>query len=351
MAAALPLLASRVVAAPTTLTLPGFVSAHSHAFQRALRGRAAGTDFWAWRDEMFAEAERQRPELVRLQYAAVYRELRRAGYTAVGEFHYVGVAEARAAAEAAAEAGVAFVLLHVAYGRGGLPRMRQESVEAYLRQVEALRNAGLRVGVAPHSVRACPADWLAAIARYAAEEQLPLHVHADEQPREIDECIAEHGCRPIELLARTGCLTERSTVVHATHADGAELDLLASHGATVCACPTTEADLGDGFLPAVRIAHRGIPVCIGTDSNVRIDPFEELRELEGIARRQSGRRSIFPTKALLEIGSGVGARALGLETWPEIEIDLGHQCLVGVDREHVLAALIAGCGADVVGAG
>ena len=351
MAAALPLLASRVVDAPTTLILPGFVSAHSHTFQRALRGRVAGTDFWAWRDEMLAEAERQTPELVRLQYAAVYRELRQAGYTAVGEFHYLGVAEARAAAEAAAEAGIAFVLLHVAYARGGLPRMRQESVEAYLREVEALRGAGFRVGVAPHSVRACPADWLESIARYAAEEQLPLHVHADEQAREIDECLAEHGCRPIELLARTGCLTERSTVVHATHADGAELDLLASHGATVCACPTTEADLGDGFLPAVRIAHRGIPLCIGTDSNVRIDPVEELRELEGIARRQSGRRGIFPTEALLEIGSGVGARALDLETWPDIEIDLGHRCLAGVDHEYVPAALIAGCGADVVAAG
>jgi formimidoylglutamate deiminase len=348
MTAAVPLLASRDVATADTLALAGFVSAHSHAFQRTLRGRAAGADFWAWRDEMLAEAERQTPELVREQYAAAYRELRRAGYTAVGEFHYLGPAEALAAAEAAAEAGIAFVLLHVAYARGGLPRMRQESVEAYLRQVEALRGAGIQVGVAPHSVRACPPDWLEAIARYAAEEQLPLHVHADEQPREIDECLAEHGCRPIELLARTGCLTERSTVVHATHADGAELDLLASHGAIVCACPTTEADLGDGFLPAVRIAHRGIPLCIGTDANVRVDPFEELRELEGIARRQSGRRGVFPTAALFDIGSAAGARALGLETWPEIEIALGHECLAGVAPEWVAAALIAGCGADVV---
>jgi formimidoylglutamate deiminase len=349
MAAALPLLASRVVR--TTVTLPGFVSAHSHAFQRALRGRAAGTDFWAWRDEMLAEAERQTPDLVRTQYTAVYGELRRAGYTAVGEFHYLGVAEARAAAEAAEAAGIAFVLLHVAYGRGGLPRMRQGSVAAYLREVESLRAGGFRVGVAPHSVRACPRDWLEAIARYAADEQLPLHVHADEQPREVEECLAEHGCRPIELLARTGCLTERSTVVHATHADGAELDLLASHAATVCACPTTEADLGDGFLPAVRIAHRGIPLCIGTDANVRVDPFEELRELEGIARRQSGRRGVFTTEALLEIGSAGGARALGLDTWPEIEIDPGHRCLAGVDPEHIPAALLAGCGADVVAAG
>ena len=117
------------------LSLPGFVSAHSHAFQRALRGRAAGTDFSAWRDEMLAEAERQTPELVRTAYADVYRELRAAGYTAVGEFHYLGLAEARAAAEAAAEAGVSFVLLHAAYARGGLPRMRQESVAEYLDQV------------------------------------------------------------------------------------------------------------------------------------------------------------------------------------------------------------------------
>ena len=132
---------------------------------------------------------------------------------------------------------------------------------------------------------------------------MPLHVHADEQPKEIEECLAEHGCRPIELLARTGCLTERTTVVHATHADGAELDLLASHGATICACPTTEADLGDGFLPAERVRTRGIPICIGSDSNVRIDPFEELRELEGIARRQTGRRGVFSTEELYAFGS------------------------------------------------
>ena len=152
---------------------------------------------------------------------------------------------------------------------------------------------------------------------------MPLHVHADEQPREIEECLAEHGCRPIELLARTGCLGERTTVVHATHADGAELDLLASLGAAICACPTTEADLGDGFLPAERIRHRSIPLCIGSDSNVRIDPLEELRELEGIARRQTGRRGVFSTEELLRFGSEVGARALGLDAWPEIGIDIG----------------------------
>ena len=331
-----------------SLELPGFVNAHSHTFQRALRGRAAGGDFWAWRETMLTEAERQTPELVRSTYESTYREMRRAGFSAVGEFHYLGLAAAFAAAEAAEAAGVELVLLHVAYARGGLPRFRQDSVSAYLREVEELRATEMRVGIAPHSVRACPAEWLEEIGRYAGAEQLPLHVHADEQPKEIEDCLAEHGCRPIELLARTGCLGARTTVVHATHADGAELDLLATTGTTVCACPTTEADLGDGFLPAERIRTRGIRLCIGSDSNVRIDPFEELRELEGIARRQTGRRGIFTVEELHRFGSELGAGALGLETWPAIEIDLDHRALVGVEREDVPGALVAGCGGDVV---
>jgi formimidoylglutamate deiminase len=191
------------------------------------------------------------------------------------------------------------------------------------------------------------------VGRYAARHQLPLHIHACEQPREIEECLAEHGCRPIELLARTGCLSERTTVVHATHADGVELDLLAAHGARICVCPTTEADLGDGFLPVERVLHRGIPLCIGSDSNVRIDPFEELRELEGIARRQSGRRGVLSTDDLYAAGRDVGAAALGLDPAgiAEIAVDLEHPSLKGVLREHVPAALIAGCAADVVVAG
>jgi formimidoylglutamate deiminase len=333
---------------PRTLELPGFVNAHSHAFQRALRGRAAGRDFWAWRDGMLTEAERHTPQTVRELYTSTYREMLAAGFTAVGEFHYLGAPEGRAAAEAAANAGIAFVLLHVAYGRGGLDRMRQPSVAAYLDEVEELRGAGIVVGVAPHSVRACPRDWLEEVGRYAEREKLPLQVHACEQPREIEECLIEHGCRPIELLARTGCLGERTTVVHATHANGAELDLLGAYGATVCACLTTEADLGDGFLAATRVAHRGIPLCIGSDSNVRIDPLEELRELEGIARRQSGTRGVFTTEALLEIGGACGARSLGLESWASIAVDLDHRSLAGVATEDVQPALLAGCGADVL---
>ena len=330
------------------LVLPGFVNAHSHTFQRALRGRAGGGDFWAWRELMLAEAERQTPESVRRLYAATYREMRAAGYTAVGEFHYLGLAEARAAVEAAAEAEIAIVVLLAAYGRGGLDRMRQASVAEYLDQLEQLRSEGVAVGLAPHSVRACPADWLVELGGYAAAEKLPLHIHAGEQPREVEECLAEHGCRPIELLARVGCLGPHVTVVHATHADGAELDLLAESGATICACPTTEADLGDGFLPAARIDHRRIALCIGSDSNVRIDPFEELRELEGIARRQTGQRGVFGTERLLCYGADEGARSLGLERWPEIDVDLGHPSLEGVEPGDVFDALVSSCGGDVI---
>jgi formimidoylglutamate deiminase len=331
-----------------TVTLPGFVNAHSHTFQRALRGRAAGDDFWAWRELMLAEAERQTPASVRTLYAETYREMRSAGYTAVGEFHYLGLDEARAAVEAAGEAEIEIVLLLVAYARGGLPRMRQESPAEYLRQLESLRADGVRVGVAPHSVRACPREWLEEIGRFAAAEQLPLHVHADEQPREIEECLAEHGCRPIELLERTDCLGPHVTVVHATHADGAELDLLAQSGTTVCACPTTESDLADGFLPAARIEHRRIPLCIGSDSNVRIDPLEELREVEGIARRQTGTRGVFSSERLLCFGADEGGRSLGLESWPDIEVDLEHHSLRGVAPGDVFDALVSSCSADVV---
>jgi formimidoylglutamate deiminase len=234
----------------------------------------------------------------------------------------------------------------VAYARGGIDRFRQVSVAEYLRGLEDLRGAGVRVGVAPHSVRACPRDWLEELSRYAHEHALPLHVHADEQPREIDECIAEHGLRPIELLAACGCLGERTTIVHATHADGRELDLLGEAGARICVCPTTEANLGDGFLAVERVLHRAVGMCIGSDSNVRVDPLEELRELDGIARRQVGRRDVLTLAELFSIGSDEGAASLGLEAWPEVAVDTSHPQLRGVDDP--LTALVHGCSAAVV---
>ena len=176
-------------------------------------------------------------------------------------------------------------------------------------------------------------------------EGLPLHVHADEQPREIEECLAEHGLRPLELLAETGCLGPHTTVVHATHADARELDLLAEANARVCVCPTTEANLGDGFAPVQELCERGIGMCIGSDSNVRIDPLEELRELEGIARRRAGKRNVVSVSSLLCFGADEGAAALGLERWPDVEVNLEHPSLAGVEDVH--AGLVFGCAADV----
>jgi formimidoylglutamate deiminase len=333
-----------------TLSLPGFVNAHSHAFQRALRGRTEGSDFWGWRDDMLELAAGMTVDRIRSGYVEVYREMLAAGHTAVGEFHYLGLAEAHAAVEAAAEAGIEIVLLLSAYARGGLERSRQESVADYLSQLEELRAAGVRVGLAPHSVRACPRDWLEELGAYAARESLPLHVHADEQPREIEECLAEHGLRPIELLAEAGCLGPHATIVHATHADGHELDLVAEAGARICVCPTTEANLGDGFVPVEELCERGIGVCIGSDSNARIDPLEELRELEGIARRKTGRRSFIGVSTLLAFGSDEGAAALGLERWPDVEVNLDHRSLAGIEPETIHGALVFGCAADVFSA-
>ena len=230
-----------------------------------------------------------------------------AGYSAVGEFHYLGLEAARAAAEAAAAAAIELVLLLSAYARGGLDFMRQESVAEYFGQVEQLQAEGIRVGLAPHSVRACPRDWLEQIGRYARENDLVLHVHADEQPREIEECLAEHEMRPIELLYETGCLGPHTTVIHATHADDHELDLLRDTGSRICICPTTEADLGDGFPPTLAIRERAIAICIGSDANVSIDPRDELRELEWIARRQALRRGVFSPGDLQRIGADEGA--------------------------------------------
>ena len=325
--------------------LPGFVNAHCHAFQRALRGRAKGGDFWAWREAMLDLAQGLSQGDVRTSYVAVYQELLDNGYTAVGEFHYLGLETALAAAEAAEETGIELVLLYAAYA---VAPFAQPSVSAYLDDVERLRGRGLTVGVAPHSVRACPPNWLEELGGYAEREGLVLHVHACEQPKEVEDCVAAYGVRPIELLARCGCLRPRTTVVHATHASDAELDLLRDAGSRVCACPTTEANLGDGFAPIDRIHARGIGVCIGSDSNVRIDPLEELRELDGIARRLTLRRDVVPLERLLAFGSDEGAAALGIERWGTVTVDTGHPSLRGVDKADVLAALLDGCSADVL---
>jgi formimidoylglutamate deiminase len=357
------------------LRLPGFVNAHSHAFQRMLRGRVEHVDpahprddFWTWRDEMYRAANSIDPDGAYEIALLLYHEMVAAGYTAVGEFHYPhhrpgGTpyddpnAMAKATVAAARDAGIEIVLLMCAYARAGAGKPPTEGqarfcdpdVTAYLRRVEALAGE-CRVGLAPHSVRAVPREWLEQITRYAESSGMVVHIHANEQRREIEECKSEYGMRPIELLAEVGLLGPRATVVHATHVSERELDLLAETGSCVCACPTTEANLGDGFLPAAELLERGVPVCIGSDSNTIIDPLAELREIEHCARRLAERRNVLvpagddgPTAYLLEIGGRNGARSLGLDAPPgELAVDLSHAALARVAPADLPAALIFG---------
>ncbi len=356
---------------------PGFVNEHSHAFQRGLRGGVERIepsrphdDFWTWRERMFALAQGLSPDSIRETSRRCFGEMLSAGYTGVTEFHYVhhrpdGTpygdpnALAKAVVLAAEDAGIRLLMLPVAYARGGLPRFRDASVQTFLRRIQDLRAWAegrplVEVGVAAHSVRAVPRGWLEEIGRYVQEHDLPLHIHADEQGREIEECLAEHGMRPVELLALTGFLGPTTTIVHATHASEEELDLAQKHGATVCACPTTEGNLGDGFLPAGGILARGIRLSVGSDSHVRVDPFEELREIETNARRLSGRRNVLvaegetsPTPYLLRAGWGRTRIEPG-DAADLVEIDLSHPALADVEAENLPSALVFGAGAGVV---
>jgi formimidoylglutamate deiminase len=362
---------------PRRALAPGFVNNHSHAFQRGLRGAVErietshpSDDFWTWRERMYALAGSLSPDSIREASRRCYGEMLSAGYTSVTEFHYVhhrpdGTpykdpnALAKAVALAAEDTGIRLLLLPVAYARDGLPRFRDPSVQSFLQRVDDLRGWSeerslVELGVAAHSVRAVPRGWLQEIGSYARRDDLPLHIHADEQPREIEECLAEHGLRPVELLAETGFLSTHTTIIHATHAGEKELDLLSRHGVSVCACPTTEGNLGDGFLPAGGILERDIRLSIGSDSHVRIDPFEELREVETNARRLSGRRNVLvaenetaPTPWLLQAGWGYDGPRAG-DSADLIEIDLTHPALADVEARNLPSALVFGAGSGVV---
>jgi formimidoylglutamate deiminase len=359
-------------------------NAHSHAFQRDLRGTGERPgdgrgDFWGWRSAMFELAGALDPEAMADVAGRVYGQMAAAGYGAVGEFHYVHHrpdgspyddpnALAIAVARAAIGHRLEIVLLPAAYHRDGWdggdrpPREGQRrfcdsSVGAFLERVDALRawageRPGVRVGVAAHSVRAVPAGWLEAIAAYAERHGLVRHVHASEQRRELQECDAEHGCSPIELLSRTGFLGPRTSVVHAIHVSPRDVELLAGSETIVVSCPTTEGNLGDGHLPAMAYRDAGVRLAIGSDSNVRVDPFEEVRELETGARRERQTRD-----ALLAAAGDLwaqlwanGRASLGLEdaVAPAIAIDLDHPDLAGVGTIDLPAALATCASAGVV---
>jgi formimidoylglutamate deiminase len=294
--------------------------------------------------------------------ARVYGEMAAAGYSAVGEFHYVHHAPdgtpydfdpnvmARVLEGAAHPVGLRIVLLPAAYARGGHPRFRDASVDDYLARVDVLRSEGYAVGVAAHSVRAVPEDWLREIAAYAGTHGLVRHVHAHEQPRELEECQAEHGCSPIELLHRTGFLSERTTVVHGIHVSDRDIALMAETGSIVASCPTTEGNLGDGHFPAMRYLDAGVRIAIGSDSNVVVDPFEELRELETGARRERRTRHALLAAAgdLWEAVRRNGLASLGLDDAGEVELDLDRPRLRDVPEEDLARALATCASADIV---
>ncbi len=369
--------------------IPAMANAHSHAFQLDLRGIGErvgrpGDDFWSWRTEMYRLAGAHDPASMRAVGDRVYAQMAAAGYGAVGEFHYVhhqpdGTpydepnAMAIALAEAAIAAGLEITLLPAAYHRAGWAhgsdlepapgqiRFCDVSVEAFLERVDGLREwaagiDGVSVGVAAHSTRAVPASWLEAIAAYAERHRLVRHVHASEQRRELAEVRSEHGCSPIELLARTGFLGPRTSVIHAIHVDDRDVQLLAQSDSIVVTCPTTEANLGDGVLPGLRYRDASVRLAIGTDEQTRIDPFEELREMETLARREGQTRD-----ALLAAANGDlwgqtltnGRASLGLEDAEPgtIDLDLEHPDLAGVAERDLGLALATCASAGVVLAG
>ena len=368
-----------------TATATAMANAHSHAFQRRMRGRAERPgpdgvdDFWTWRSEMFRLAGELDPDSMRAVAQATYREMKGAGYGAVGEFHYVHHQSdgtpyadpnemAKAVATAAITAGMAIVLLPAAYHRNGwagrdIPpepgqlRFCDPDVDTFLARVEALRQwaetvDGVSVGIAAHSVRAVPAGWLGPIAEYSERHQLVRHVHAHEQRRELEQCLAEHGCSPIELLDRHGFLGTRSAVIHGIHVSSRDVELLARSGAAVITCPTTEGNLGDGYLPAIAYLEAGVPLAIGSDSQVRIDPFEEARELETLSRRERQLRSGL-LAAAGDLWSELcrnGYRSIGLgsDTAPPIELDLEHPDLRGIEPIDLPLALVTCASAAVV---
>ncbi|MGZ5434650.1 MAG: formimidoylglutamate deiminase [Pyrinomonadaceae bacterium] len=366
--------------------LPGMVNAHSHAFQRVLRGRTeyrsfsgglppavsgssptqnnpVGADsFWTWREMMYSAATRLTPEDVYDASRMAFLEMALSGITAVGEFHYLHHTPdgkpyddpnqlAKEVIRAAGDVGLRIALLRVAYVRSGFrtdpnpqqARFIEADAESYLKNLESLiSSVGIRspsaqrggnpsvsegasssggtlpdgrvsamswTGVAPHSVRAVPLEYLREVIGHANELNLRVHMHVAEQPTEVSACVEEYGRTPIALLETEGLLSKRFTAVHAIHVTPKAMRAFARTGAMVCACPTTERNLGDGVVPADEYLKHGVPICLGTDSHVQIDPFEEARELEYHLRLQRMERAVLSGDPTVREGASTDEHA------------------------------------------
>lgn len=369
--------------------LPGFIDTHSHAFQRGLRGLgetfpAAAGSFWTWRQAMYALVERLDPDNVHDLSLAAFREMRRAGITSVGEFHYIHHADPDAldfrlddaVLAAAVDAGIRIVLLETFYQHGGFGqplaggqrRFATPDLAAFLHHCDnlATRLPSLgTLGIVAHSLRAAdPAD-IRAIAKVSRERHLPFHIHLEEQVREVDECLAYHGRRPAELLleALDGD-GSGVTAIHCSCTPPEWLERLVDAGVTICLCPLTEGNLGDGIPVLAEVPAAWSRLALGSDSNLRLDMFEEMRWLDygqrlaararGLLRREDGDA----VSLLVAAATQGGARALGLPAGriapghhaDFVAIDLDRPELAGVRPDHLAEALVYGASAETIAA-
>lgn len=371
---------------PGMALLPGFVNAHSHAFQRGLRGlgerfpEGAGS-FWTWRDAMYnlvTSVDRDRLHRLSLQ---AFREMRRSGITTVGEFHYLhhegedadwGFDDVVIAA--AREAGIRLALLHTFYRTGGIwkplgpaqRRFRTDSSDEYWAQADRLADRldgeHASLGIVAHSLRAAEPDEISALQAEAQRRGLVFHIHVEEQPQEVEDCLAAYGRRPLALLNELFGSSRNVTAVHCTHAEPADLDRFLEAGGSVCLCPLTEANLGDGIPKLEGVLRSGGRLCLGSDSNARIAMLEEMRWLEYGQRLSSGRRGLFRpddgyvARMLLGIATEGGASALGVDAGriapgafaDFAAIDLSAPALDGVSQDTLLDALVFGAGPAVI---
>lgn len=362
------------------LLVPGAVNAHSHAFQRLLRGRTqtASTsedNFWSWREIMYRAAGTLDAEGIRIASRQAFLEMALSGITTVGEFHYLHhapdgtpypdpLAASRAVIAAAGDVGIRLCLIRTIYLRGDFDappselqrRFCDSSLEvacAAIDELIELETPMVSVAVAAHSVRAMSvSDIRGAKERYRGRA---FHLHVSEQPREVDQCLAKTGKTPVALLAQAGVLDAHTTLVHATHLRDGEVQAIASSGATVCICPSTEADLGDGLGPVRELYDAGVPMALGTDGQTLLSLLEEGRRLEMHARLQHQRRNVVTrgggdssAKACFDAMTIHGARSLGLDAGrfepgaigDFVTYDLRDPALVGCDDDSLLAALV-----------
>lgn len=359
----------------TGLVVPGAANAHSHAFHRALRGRTHGNGgtFWTWREQMYAVASRLDPDSYHELARAVFAEMALAGFTSVGEFHYLhhgpdGTpyddrnATGHALVAAAAEAGIRIALLDTCYLAGGIGRPLESvqrrfgdgDADGWRTRVDDLArhhagSPGVVVGAAIHSVRAVPRDQLPTVASWAASSGAPLHAHVSEQPAENDACLAAYGRTPVAVLDEAGALGRHATAVHATHLTDDDVATLARTATAAGFCPTTERDLGDGIGPAAALVAAGVDLTLGTDGHASIDAFEEARAVEMNTRLATLERGCLDVRTLLAALTENGHARLGFPDAGRIEVGARADLVaVRLDSVRTAGATVDTAAASVV---